>query len=180
MMSFLLSLFLSVSHAATLAGVEFPSQSQVLEKKLVLNGLGLREATIFNVDVYVAALYLESKSNQESKILSSKQKKKVILQFVRAVRKDDIQKAWKEAILKACRENCDSVRTKITELNSLVEDVSVGDRMEFVFHEDFVDVQIGKRKGKLSGEQLPQLLLSTWIGDHPPNIELKLGMLGLI
>ena len=43
-------------------GVNLPDQLQVSGKTLQLNGLGLREATIFKVRVYVAGLYLEQKS----------------------------------------------------------------------------------------------------------------------
>ena len=36
--------------------VNFPDQAQVEGSKLTLNGLGLRQATAFKVNVYVAAL----------------------------------------------------------------------------------------------------------------------------
>jgi len=45
--------------AGELAGVTFPDQISVDSRTLLLNGMGLREATILKVDVYVAALYLE-------------------------------------------------------------------------------------------------------------------------
>ena len=46
--------------AATKAGVTMPDSVTVETKTLSLNGLGLREATIFDVDGYVAGLYVEN------------------------------------------------------------------------------------------------------------------------
>ena len=57
--------------AAELAGVVMPEQVTVDGKTLVLNGLGLREATFLRVDVYVAGLYLEEKSQDADKTQDS-------------------------------------------------------------------------------------------------------------
>ena len=44
-----------------LAGPKVPKSVTVGGKKCVLNGTGMREATVFKVDVYKGALYLPSK-----------------------------------------------------------------------------------------------------------------------
>jgi len=49
--------------AATLAGVELPGTETVDGTKLVLNGMGLREATVLRVKAYVGGLYLEKPSS---------------------------------------------------------------------------------------------------------------------
>ncbi len=54
-------LIASTAFAAELAGVRMSDQVTVDGRTLSLNGLGLREATAFKVDVYVAGLYLEQK-----------------------------------------------------------------------------------------------------------------------
>jgi hypothetical protein len=52
------TLGISVAHGKECKGVNFPDQAQVDGSNLVLNGLGLRHATAFKVNVYVAALYV--------------------------------------------------------------------------------------------------------------------------
>ena len=57
--------------AAQLQGVQMPDQVQVEGKTLVLNGMGIRKATIFHVKVYIAGLYMEKKSADPKAILGS-------------------------------------------------------------------------------------------------------------
>ena len=52
-----------VAHGKECKGVNFPDQAQVDGSTLTLNGLGLRQATMFKVNVYVAALYVAKTSN---------------------------------------------------------------------------------------------------------------------
>src|SRR2546428_6400950 len=96
----LVLLTLSVAAQATagdLAGVTLPDQIQVDSRTLVLNGMGLREATFLKVDVYVAGLYLETKSSDPGAIIHSDQAKRLVMKFVRAVGRKDLVKAWDES-----------------------------------------------------------------------------------
>ena len=47
-----------VAHSKECKDVNFPEQVQVEGSTLTLNGLGLRQATVLKVNVYVAALYV--------------------------------------------------------------------------------------------------------------------------
>src|SRR3989337_2459246 len=75
-----------------------PDQATVEGKTLVLNGMGLREATFLKVAVYVAGLYLESKSADANAILGSSQVKRISMHFVRDVRADQMRYAGKEKV----------------------------------------------------------------------------------
>jgi hypothetical protein len=44
----------------TCAGVSMPASAKAFGEPLVRNGVGVRQATFLNVDVYVAGLYLEN------------------------------------------------------------------------------------------------------------------------
>ncbi len=61
------------ARAGELAGVTLPDQVTVEGRTLSLNGLGLRQATWLKVNVYVAALYLETKSSESEAIIASEQ-----------------------------------------------------------------------------------------------------------
>src|SRR5262249_48725361 len=87
--------------AGTLAGVTLPDQITVDSKTLVLNGIGLREATWLKVDVYVAGLYLETKSSDPEAIIGSEQTKRLVMRFVRAVDRAALLKGWNEGFEKS-------------------------------------------------------------------------------
>ena len=86
----------SGASAGMLQGVTLPDTATVAGKRLVLNGMGMRQATFLKVDVYVAGLYLEQPSSDPGLILQSKQTKQIVLKFVRDVGRGDIVKAWNE------------------------------------------------------------------------------------
>src|SRR5258705_12779489 len=81
-------------------GINFPDQAQVEGSNLTLNGLGLRQATAFKVNVYVAALYVAKTSNDPNALLGSTAPSQLILQFVRGVGADDLRKGWNEGFEK--------------------------------------------------------------------------------
>ena len=67
----LLLAFALSAHGAEKEGVSLPDSVPVGDRTLVLNGLGVREATIFNVNVYVAGLYVEAKTKNPSEVIES-------------------------------------------------------------------------------------------------------------
>src|SRR5215831_5588287 len=62
-------------------GVTFPEQTSVQNSTLTLNGLGLRQATVLKVNVYVAALYVAQKSTDANAILAANTPKQLVLHF---------------------------------------------------------------------------------------------------
>src|SRR5438034_5603875 len=90
----------NVAQAKECKGVNFPDQAQVEGSNLMLNGLGLRQATMLKVSVYVAALYTAKPSADPNAILGSDSPKELILQFVRDVGADDLRKGWEEGFEK--------------------------------------------------------------------------------
>ncbi len=67
---------------------------------------GLRQATMFKVNVYVAALYVAKPSSDPTAILGSGAPSELILQFVRDVGADDLRKAWDEGFARMPRSGC--------------------------------------------------------------------------
>src|SRR5450432_2202122 len=71
-------------------GISFPDQIQSDGSALTLNGLGMRKATIFKVNVYVAALYVAKTSADANALLGAASPYELILHFVRNVDAGDI------------------------------------------------------------------------------------------
>jgi hypothetical protein len=179
----LVLLTLSVATPATageLAGVTLPDQIQVDSRTLVLNGMGLREATFLKVDVYVAGLYLETKSSDPAAIIHSDQAKRLVMKFVRAVGRKDLVKAWDESFEEGAGASLPALKDRVATLDSYMSDVPNGAVMSFTYLPGTgvtVDVQ-GVTKGVIAGTDFSQALFGIWLGSHPPNPGLKDGLLG--
>ena len=98
LVSVLTAFGMGVAHGKDCQGVSFPEQAQVDGGTLTLNGLGLRQATILKVNVYVAALYVAKASSDPQVLLGSHTPKELILHFVHNVGDNDLKKAWRRAL----------------------------------------------------------------------------------
>ena len=161
-------------------GVNFPDQAQVEGSGLTLNGLGLRQATAFNVNVYVAALYVARTSRDPNALLGSNTPSELILQFVRSVGADDIRKGWSEGFEKNSKDQLPALKERIAMLNGWMADVKPGERLTFIRKPGAglqVDVN-GAVKGTIQGDDFAKAFLAIWLGADPPNPEIKTGLLG--
>jgi len=170
--------------AATLASVNVPDEATVDGKTLVLNGVGLREATFLKVDVYVAGLYLEAKSADPAAILGSTGSKRLFMQFVRDVKRDELVKAWQRGFEANAGAALPGLKERIDSFNGWMADMKVGDTMAFTWRGggpagESVAVEVkGQAAGTVEGKDFGRSLLAIWLGDSPPNPELKAGLLG--
>jgi hypothetical protein len=168
-----------VVHAKDCKGVIFPDQAQVDGSNLTLNGLGLRQATAFKVNVYVAALYVAKTSTDPGALLGSNTPSELILQFVRNVGAEDLRKGWSEGFEKNAKDQLPALKDRIATLNGWMGDVKTGERLTFI-HKPGTGLQVdvnGTVKGTIKGDDFAKAFLSIWLGD-PPNPEIKAGMLG--
>ena len=165
--------------AAECAGVSMPDKAEVGGKSLVLNGMGIREATIFSVNVYVAGLYVPSKTSEASEVISSSVPKKLELQFTRDVDRSKSVDAYKESFKKNAGGKYDDLKPKIDRLLGWMTDISNGDKMVYTYVPDKgVTVEIkGETKGTIEGADFSEAFFKIWFAD-PPNKGLKAGLLG--
>lgn len=165
--------------AGTKGGLSMPDSITVDDTPLVLNGMGIREATILKVDVYVAGLYLERRSGDPAAILASNERKQLSLHFVRDVDHGDITDAWNEGFKKNAPDQLKQLRARIDKLNGWMSDIKKGEELVFTFRPGKgVTVSVkGTSKGTIEGDDFARALLSIWLGD-PPNQGLKDGLLG--
>ncbi len=166
--------------AAECAGVRFPDETRVGDAVLRLNGLGLREATIFKVDVYVAGLYLEAPSSDPAAVLNAPGRKRLILRFVRDVDRGDIVEAWNEGFEKAAGAALDGLADRIATLNGWMPDIKSGGILDFTYDPAAgLRVAVGDAvRGVIPGDDFARAFFAIWLGDSPPNPGLKAGLLG--
>jgi Chalcone isomerase-like len=168
------------AHAKECKGVNFPEQIQADGSSLVLNGLGLRQATVFKVNVYVAALYVSKASTDANAILEPSVPKELILQFVRDVGAADIAKGWNEGFEKNAKPQLAALNDRIVMLDGWMPDIKSGQRLTFTYKAGTgvqVDVN-GVVKGILKGDDFGKAFFAIWLGAEPPNPEIKTGLLG--
>jgi hypothetical protein len=177
---FLFSLFVFIPqlHAATVK--EFPKEVKVDGQTLLLNGTGLRTATIFNVKVYSAGLYLKQKASTTEAVLSAKGPKRLEMEFLRDVDANDVREAWDRSFAANCVLACESGKDPLDAIKKMMPDLKKGDRMVVTFNGPSVELTVNNsKKGEIKAKDFPSELLSTWIGKKPPNEDLKKGLLGL-
>ena len=170
----------SLAPARELSGVKLPDQTVVAGKSLVLNGMGIRKATILNVKVYVAGLYLENKSGDPASVISSTKVKRLVLHFVRDVTRDQIVGAWKEGFEKNASKELPRLQGRVNTLNGWMVNFHSGEVLTFSYVPGSgIEVQVkGKVVGSVPGDDFARALFSIWLGREPPNAELKAGLLG--
>ncbi len=165
--------------AAECVGVAFPDQIEVDGKTLALNGLGLREATMLKVDVYVAGLYLEKTSTDAGAILGAEQTLRFAMESVREVDREDIVEALGGGYANVM-DDLGPLRKRIATLNGWMPSTKVGDKMAFTYRPGHgLDVTVGGAvKGTIKGADFARATIAIWLGDEPPNPEIKIGLLG--
>lgn len=167
--------------AKKLGGVTMVDHITVDGHRLVLNGMGLREATIFKVDVYVAGLYLPRSTSDPAAILGADEPRRLHLVFVRDVDRGDITKAWS----KGFRNNVDkktlaAIDLRVSQLNGWMKKMRDGDSLTFTYvpgSGTAVEIN-GRRAGVIEGRDFGRALFAIWLGPKPPNSKLKKGLLG--
>jgi hypothetical protein len=169
----------AVAQGRECSGVSFSEQLQSEAGPLVLNGLGMRQATVFKVDVYVGALYLTKPSTDAKAILDSGSPYAVVMQFVRNVGAKDIAKGWSEGFDRNDHDQLPALSARIATLTSWMSDIKTGQRLQFVSKPGAgLEVNVnGTVKGLISGADFARAFLSIWLAT-PSNPEIKVGMLG--
>ncbi len=170
----------SPAGAAELAGVTLPDQVAVEGRTLLLNGMGLRQATFLRVDVYVAGLYLEEKSSEADAIIESETTKRIVMRFVRSVGRKDLVKAWTEGFDRNAGKDRTALEESLATLNSWMVDIGKGETLAFTYvPEKGVEGEVnGRPKGTIPGAGFARVLFCIWLGPSPPNAGLKEGLLG--
>ena len=161
-------------------GVNFPEQTQVQASPLALNGLGLRQATMLKVNVYVAALYVAQPSTDANAILASNTPKQLVLHFVRDVDGADLKKAWDEGFANNAKAQVPALKERIEQFKSWMTTMKSGQQLTLT-HKPGAGIEVtvnGKVQGTIAGDDFARALLAIWLGPKPPNPGLKAGLLG--
>jgi hypothetical protein len=179
-LSMVFSVSPSPAWAGQCAGVTLPDNVSIDGKPLLLNGMGLRVATILNIDVYVAGLYLERRSRDGKAIAGSEQLKQLRLTLVRDVDTEDMRENLRRGFRRAAGQTYPKLAARFERLESWIPNLKSGDRFVVTYRPNLgLEVRHGdKALGSIDGADFATTLFSIWLGEHPPNEGLKAGLLG--
>jgi Chalcone isomerase-like len=162
---------------ASLAGVTLPDSTDVGGKTLVLNGIGLRTKLMFKV--YVAGLYLEHKSSDPDGILKQDAPRRVVMQFLRDLSRDQMVEAFTESFENNSA-NAAALKADIDKMLGAFEPVKTGEQMVFTYQPGVGTTLAigGKDKVTVAGQAFGRAMFACWLGPKPPSSDLKARMLG--
>ena len=170
--------------AATLAGVTLPDSYPVEGRTLKLNGIGLRTLSFVGIGVriYVAGLYVSEPSHDARAILASPGPKVMLLQFLHAGTKAEVEKEYREGERQNCGDGgCPAAdQPDFERLVAAAPAVKFGDTTTYIFTPSGVRVLANNQPVvDLANKDLSYRLLAGFIGVRPPSQELKNGLLGV-
>ena len=166
------------ARAARLDGIRMPRIIQFNGERLFLNGLGLRTYSIFDIHIYVAALYLTHGSRSAEEILQSPETKLLTLQFEHDVSADAARKAWRDGLRNNCQAPCQLAPADINTFLTEIPAVRAGDSYSFYFTNGGVSIIVdGKQLGRIEQPQFAGAMLGMFLGPAPASPELKAELL---
>lgn len=168
--------------AATCAGITMPDRVVIDERPMVLNGMGLRLATIFKFKVYVGSLYLEEPQSDPRSVLETDQPRILTMYFLRNVSGQEIKDALQESLslnLAYLGERADELTSKMDLLNQMLRDIKKGQQYIFDYLPGVgTTVSLdGVELVTIEGSDFASALFSLWL-NNTPNEELRVGLLG--
>jgi hypothetical protein len=168
----------------TLKGVEMPASLMYDSVPLILNGAGVRNK--FFIDVYVAGLYLKSKSNKEKAIADADETMAVRLQIIsNTVTMDRMTEAIREGFDRSLLGRTQKFRSQIDMAVNIFrsEPVKVGDVYDIWYIPKKGGVIAFKNGVNLNilitGIGFKKAMFGIWLCPNPVDRQLKAGMLGL-
>ena len=170
-----------LAQARECRNVEFPEHVEVHGKNLSLNGVGLRKVTIFNVQVYVAALYVAHPGADAAPILDSPGPTRLVLQFVRDLTAQQARDAWAKDLSRD-RTPADllPLQSRLAQLQAWMQDLHTGQRLSFTrLPGEGMTVALDDQvKGTLPGDDFARAFLAIWLGDDASARKIKRSLLG--
>ena len=162
--------------AKEVSGINIPENATLSENtQLQLNGAGIRSKFFF--DIYIGALYVESKSNSAKTLISNPGANRMLMHLLYdKLAKEKITSGWTNGFKENNTEQqFQKLKSSLEKFNALFTDVNKGD----VILLDYIpqtgtEVKINKKLlGTIPGDEFNKSLRKVWLGDEPADSDLK-------
>ncbi len=164
-----LSLIPALALAKTYDGIEFPSSVELDKQKLTLQGAALEAATIFEIDIFVAALYSQKKLTQKE-LYSPKTTAEINARFVQDADSATVQKYFLQAFDSACKKQCAKLKPELAKHLGQLPAIAEGDQFRFQFYQEKVLLfHNQKLLGSFNGKDWRETFVSFFVGSTAPS-----------
>jgi hypothetical protein len=164
----------------TLNGVTMPATIDVGGHTLHLNGMALRKK--FIIKVYVAGLYLSSKSSSPDEVLAADAPRQMVMHFISGHgTKGKMCGAWEDGLKDNTPGASAELKQQFTDLCGMMVDIKNGESLVLTYvPETGTKIEIaGTERGVVVGKEFADAVLRCWIGPKPgPGEGFKKGVLG--
>jgi hypothetical protein len=165
--------------AGTLEGVTMPDTIVVADTTLHLNGMGLRKR--LGAKIYVAALYLEEKTDRADKALNGSGPSRIVMHYLTDKATDKrIDAAWIKGFRTNSPQTYEILEHRVNAFVATLGDMKAGDVVEFTMipGETTIITLNGEEIGAIGGDDFQLAILRVGLGSKPPSKALKAGLLG--
>jgi hypothetical protein len=175
-----LTLLAGAASAREVEGVQVAESMSLGGAALKLNGVGLRRATVFNVKVYVGALYLPVPSSDPEAIVRADEPKCVWMRFVRDVRKDKIMGAFHAGFEKNVGPGARALEPGLQRVATAIPgEMKKGMQLAISYLPGKGTTIVGPAgEVTVQGKPLADAMLLTLLGNRPADERLKDALLG--
>lgn len=171
-------LLAAAAPAAELDGVTIPDTAEVGGATIPLNGVGLRKAFVF-AKVYVAGLYLETKTQDAKKAIDTDEAKRISMHFVREISHDQMNEGMDDGFAITAPHSLTKEKAELK--GYFTKPLKEGDvcNLDYVPGTGTTVTINGAKKGTIPGAEFMRALWGIWLGSNPPGgTALRDGMLG--
>jgi len=170
---------LGAADSMSCVGVSLPMKQQAFGVDLLLNGMGIRSVTVFNIRVWVGGLYLERRTKNAAEILSRKRSKILVMTALRGAEREQVIETLRSSMKSQSAAVRKMVRASMPDLERQLPATRKGDRLMFVYGQGRLELRhMGKVLGSWDDPGLAEGLFTAWLGDTPVDSDLKAGLLG--
>ncbi|MRI33666.1 chalcone isomerase [Endozoicomonas sp. OPT23] len=176
LISFLLNMPVN---ARTIAGVLVPEEVLIENKRMVLNGTGIRNQYLFNL--YVGSLYLIEKSYDPKWVTSGKNTVMVQLDIISGmITPEKFIIGLNEGLKKATNGHVAPLKGRLEKAMTLFKNkINKGDCFQLLFipGKGVETYKNGHYISLLKGDDFSRALLRVWLGNNPIDEQLKKAMM---
>jgi hypothetical protein len=175
-----LALLAGSASAREVEGVEVAESIPLGGTELRLNGAGVRRATIFNVKVYVGALYLATPARDPEAIVRSDEPKRVRMRFLRDVSRGKAMDAFREGFEKNVGARAAALRPDLDRVAAAIPaEMKRGMELTVTYLPGKGTTVAGPAgEVTVAGKPFADAMFRCWLGVHPADDDLKRAMLG--
>ena len=168
--------------AFVLEGIHLPETKVVDGVTLVRNGEGVRNFSIFGMDVriYVAGFWTAEQLQSIEEVLACEQPKQMDFTFLRTVGQGRVSGAWQHQLAASVTYKYEGYEAdRDAFINAFGQIESGGTESVLMIGDETRLVDQGVLKGIIHGKNFQRSFLSMWFGEQAVTADLKSGLLGM-